>query len=1128
MRTAPEATSALCHLLRTHSRAALLPPPRMTVDQWADTYRILGPEGNAIPGPWRTSTQEVARGPMRAITEPGVRTMSVMSCTQIMKALDINTPIPTTSGWKLMGDIQVGDILFDENGAQTKVIKATEILVGRQCYRVVFSDGEEVVCDAGHLWRVDDNRDRNTTQETRVVETSEIAATFKNKFGRNRYAIPVAGQIEMPAADLPVPPYTMGAWLGDGMTNRAAITLHEDDDELLMHMMDEGVFPDVLARTETGVLTVTIDFACRNRLLCPRGHDMLELGQGGGAVAYCSECKRQQARRKNHGIPCDPRCPYLESLGVKLRALGVCGPDAEKRIPDIYKFASADQRIALLQGLMDTDGSISEKFARPSFTTTLPGLRDDFMELARGLGFKPTAHEVQTTCKYKGEIVRGIAWQIGFTAYSDRPVFKLSRKRNRMRGEEGCRVSETKRRRIVDVQEVESRPVRCVGVDSPNHLFLCGKGFIPTHNTSVLENAFGYFAHLDPCPILFVQPKEDAVQTFSKKKISPLIRHSPVLRDLVRDAADRDGKSTQAYKKFPGGDLLITAAGSPTNLAMISIRVVGLDEVDKYSTTPEGDPILLAEERMSSFVANSLSIRTCSPTTKEGSISKSYAGSDQRRPYVRCPHCDHEQVLKWHQVQWDKDEDGNHQAETARVYCEGCGAGWTDRERHHAIRTTIQWRQTRKFRCCGEDQDPQVTRLWDWDDEHLIGRALCRHCGKRAVSNRHAGYWASKLYSCTQTVSELVYKWINVQDDVEQLRFFINTQLAEEYEERGQKLDDGVLMSRRESYSGIIPDDSSLLVCSVDVQDNRLEALIVSYGIDECSSVIDHVVIPGDPGQGHVWLELDKLLKTPVSRWDGKTFHIQATTIDTGGHHAQRVYEFAAARAGRRVWAIKGASERNGQRSPVWPSKVSMSKTGKTFYIVGTNAAKDQIHARLKIESHGPGYIRFGQNLEKDFFEQLTAEKLVTVHERGEYRRYWKNPERKRNEAWDLICYAYAALCGLKATGLRLNSFVAQRAPVGSVTTAPAAGPGFASATSPVLSSTHDVDNSDRRGSSPSARSPDIGPSPKGVAPRDGQPARPADSSAAGPAPSPQPPPPAPAPKAAKRRAGPRFVMGMR
>ncbi|WP_165772279.1 phage terminase large subunit family protein [Niveispirillum lacus] len=673
-------------------------------------------------------------------------------------------------------------------------------------------------------------------------------------------------------------------------------------------------------------------------------------------------------------------------------------------------------------------------------------------------------------------------------------------------------------------QEVARGPMRAV--TEPGVRTITIMSCTQIMKTSCLENTFGYFAHLDPCPILFVQPKEDAVQTFSKKKISPLIRHSPVLRDLVRDAADRDGKSTQAYKKFPGGDLLITAAGSPTNLAMISIRVVGLDEVDKYSTTPEGDPILLAEERMSSFVANSLSIRTCSPTTKEGSISKSYASSDQRRPYVRCPHCDHEQILRWSQVQWDKDEDGNHQPETARVYCEGCGAGWTDRERHHAIRTTIRWRQTRRFRCCGEDQDPQVTRMWDWDDEHLIGRALCRHCGKRAVSNRHAGYWASKLYSCTQTVSELVYKWITVQDDVEQLRFFINTQLAEEYEERGQKLDDGVLMSRRESYSGIIPDDSSLLVCSVDVQDNRLEALIVSYGIDECSSVIDHVVIPGDPGQGHVWLELDKLLKTPVSRWDGRAFHIQATTIDTGGHHAQRVYEFAAARAGRRVWAIKGASERNGQRSPVWPSKVSMSKSGKTFYIVGTNAAKDQIHARLKIESHGPGYIRFGQNLEKDFFEQLTAEKLVTVHERGEYRRYWKNPERKRNESWDLICYAYAALCGLKAYGLRLNTYVSQRAPSGSVTAAPAAGPGFASAPNSMLSSAHDVEKRDRHHSSPVVGSPDIGPAPR-VAPAAGQPARPADHSAAGPAPSPQPPPPAPAPKA-KRRSGPRFVMGMR
>ncbi|MGQ3049834.1 MAG: phage terminase large subunit family protein [Niveispirillum sp.] len=657
-------------------------------------------------------------------------------------------------------------------------------------------------------------------------------------------------------------------------------------------------------------------------------------------------------------------------------------------------------------------------------------------------------------------------------------------------------------------QEVARGPMRAV--TEPGVRTITVKACTQILKTSLLENVFGYFAHLDPCPMLYIQPKEDAALKFSKKKISPMIRHTPVLRDLVSEAKGRDGDNTQLYKKFPGGDLTISSAGSPTNLAMISIRVVGLDETNKYVDTPEGDPISLAEERMSSYTANSLSIRVCSPTTKDGQISVSYADSDQRRPYVSCPHCQHEQVMVWGQVQWDKDDDGNHSPGTARYYCEACGVGWTDRERTQAIRQTLQWRQTRIFKCCGEEQDPQRLRVWRWAPEHLVGYAACRHCGKERVSNRHAGYWASKLYSCTQALSDIVYKWLDAQNDIEKLRFFINTQLAEDYEERGAKIDETELMSRRENYASIIPDDGAVLVASVDTQDNRLEVLILSYGMDEASSIVDHIVLPGDPGQGAVWDELDELLLCRWRRHDGREFSIQAACIDAGGHHSQRVYDFCQARVRRRIWAIRGAAERNGARNPVWPKKVSNNKAGKLFYYVGTNAAKDQLHARLKITTPGPGYIRFGSNLDREFFDQLTAEKLVTRYERGEYRRYWVNPEKKRNEAWDLMVYAYAALCGLKASGLQLNAVVARSAPS---LQPPPAGPQKFAAAAPAEVQSHGAPPSTRNldpGAAATSRDRDHAP----VGERDADPCPPQRPS----------PPPARAQKPKRRT----FVMGYR
>ncbi|CUI48742.1 Bacteriophage tail assembly protein [Achromobacter xylosoxidans] len=158
--------------------------------------------------------------------------------------------------------------------------------------------------------------------------------------------------------------------------------------------------------------------------------------------------------------------------------------------------------------------------------------------------------------------------------------------------------------------------------------------------TALLENIFGYFAHLDPCPMLLLQPKEDAAEQFSKERINPMVRVTPVLRELVGSSKTRTADETLLFKSFPGGFLALAGAGSPDNLARRPVRVILADEVDKYPVTREGDPISLAEERTASFGANWLSVRACSPTVQDESrIEKSYLASDQRRASVCCPGC---------------------------------------------------------------------------------------------------------------------------------------------------------------------------------------------------------------------------------------------------------------------------------------------------------------------------------------------------------------------------------------------------------------------------------------------------------------------------------------------------------
>ena len=280
--------------------------------------------------------------------------------------------------------------------------------------------------------------------------------------------------------------------------------------------------------------------------------------------------------------------------------------------------------------------------------------------------------------------------------------------------------------------------------------------------TALIENTFGYFADTDPCPIMILQPKEDAAEQFSKERITPMVKATPRLRELIGTGKTRNADETLLYKSFPGGFLALAGAGSPDNLARRPIRIILSDEVDKYPITREGDPILIVEERTATFGLNWLSIRACSPTVEDESrIESSYKESDQRKASVECPHCTSRIFLDFFKnVQWDK-ENNRHFPETAQIYCDCCGAAWSEGERLKALKT-IRWHQTKPYDCCGsrhnpledykkaldENPDTALMSVWDWSesDRHAVYRVKCPECGRWAVDNEHAGFHASKLY----------------------------------------------------------------------------------------------------------------------------------------------------------------------------------------------------------------------------------------------------------------------------------------------------------------------------------------------------------------------------------------------
>ena len=554
--------------------------------------------------------------------------------------------------------------------------------------------------------------------------------------------------------------------------------------------------------------------------------------------------------------------------------------------------------------------------------------------------------------------------------------------------------------------------------------------------STLLENVFGYFAHLDPCPMLLVQPKEDAAEAFAKERIEPMLNATPALRRLVGNRKTRSSESTVTFKSFPGGFLALVGAGSPTNLAARPIRVVLQDEIDKYETSKEGDPIALAEERMETYETNSLALRVCSPTLEETSrIARSYADSDQRRAWVACPHCVHQQCLDFFRhVHWSKDAAGEHLPETAAIHCEACGAAWSEAERRFAL-AGIRWFQTRSFTCCGERQDPMATRSWRWDARHLVGRATCLHCGGDAVDNAHAGYQASKLLSPRGTVVRLATRWLAAEHDPDLRQTYFNTQLGLPVKfAYGRDVSVDGLMARRETFEAEVPDGVLVLTAGIDVQSGdggRFEIEIIGWGLGEESWSIGYETIEGDLEQSDVWSRLDALLLRDWRRGDGSTIRIAAACIDSGGHHTQAVYAFSRARLGRRVWAIKGAAERGGQRQPVWGAKkIDARKYRRGFrpILIGVNAAKDRISGRLGIETPGPGYCHVPADREQAWFDQITAEKLTSIRRGGTRINVWLLPQGRRNEALDARVYGYAALMGWLHQGRSLEAEARRRA----------------------------------------------------------------------------------------------------
>ena len=478
----------------------------------------------------------------------------------------------------------------------------------------------------------------------------------------------------------------------------------------------------------------------------------------------------------------------------------------------------------------------------------------------------------------------------------------------------------------------------------------------------------------DPTSQIMMQPSQGDLLTWLETKFNPMVEANPSLKAVLHEGGRGEGVNNQRMKSYPGGFIMFSWSGSAKTMRGRSAPFIVCDETDGYDRTSEGHPVGLLWQRAATFGDQRLLMEISTPTIKGVSwIESAYDQGDRRHFHVACPDCAERQPLKWSNVLWSKDAEGEHLPETAGYACAACGSIWNDGQRIAAIRGGV-WVAARPFR-------------------------------------GHASYHLSELYSCFRPLRDIVQSFLDKRA-ANDMQTFINVSLAETWEEAGAQADASGLMTRAEEYAAPVPQGAAILTAGIDMQEDRLEVEVVGWGLGEESWSIEYHVLWGDPMAGEVWAALDDLLAQTWRHESGAHLGIVSACLDTGGRsgYTQAAYEYARSKIGRRVFAIKGMG---GWGRPIVsaPSRKKSGRRGRAIdlFILGVDDAKLILQRRLGIEMPGPGFMHFPADREPEWFHQLTAERLVTRYIKGFPVREWNNT-RDRNEALDCRVYAHAAL----------------------------------------------------------------------------------------------------------------------
>lgn len=496
--------------------------------------------------------------------------------------------------------------------------------------------------------------------------------------------------------------------------------------------------------------------------------------------------------------------------------------------------------------------------------------------------------------------------------------------------------------------------------------------------TEALQNMIGYIVMQDPSPTMIVYPTDTLAKSVSENRLQPMLKATPEIKRKF------DENSSLLELQFEGMYLSLVGSNSPSGLASKPIRFLMMDEVDKYpgASNKEADPIKLARERTKTFHNRKIYI-TSTPTLKTGHIWQAKEGADIEKHYfVPCPHCGEYIEFAFSNIRFPKDEGMSYadRAELAAYVCQKCGGIITDNDKHNML------------------------RLGEW--------RTVRHNTKYA---RKVAFWLNTLYSPFVRWAQIAKEFLTSKDDPEEFQNFVNSWLAEPWEDTKLKTSSDLVLERQTELPALtVPSWTKMLTAGVDVQESSLYWSIRAWGDYLTSQNIAH-------GQALSFGEIDRVMNLEYYTEEGVPFIVRLCLVDSGDQ-TDEVYDFCVLHSD---WALPVKGSSHAQLSHYKLSKINRegsSANGMTLVLVDGSKYKDMIAGRMQ-KPNGKGSWMVYEGCDEEYAQQVTAEHKVNVKKNGVVRQEW-TPKHSHadNHYLDTEVYALAAADILGVRTLHLQN----------------------------------------------------------------------------------------------------------